>query len=239
MLLLARRVGLGVQTNLTPDRSPKGRCQVGVRPRVSVRSPVRPVASGAVTAPIIAGAEPWSARRRIARRARPPRVHRQPPVHATAGRGLAAAGFSVDLPLLPGHGTSWRTCSPPGGRTGPPAPRPPTRPWPTGATRWWSPDCRWAARWPAGWPSSTPRSPASPWSTRSSRHPTRSSGRRSGGLLDGGTEVFDAIGSDIARRGGRGRPTPAPRWPPSSPCSRGRTGSGPGLGEIHCPTLLL
>ena len=33
---------------------------------------------------------------------------------------LAAAGFSVELPRLPGHGTAWRTWRSPGGRTGTP-----------------------------------------------------------------------------------------------------------------------
>ena len=40
-----------------------------------------------VTAPIIPGAEPWSAAGRLPRRPRAARVHRQPPVHATPGRG--------------------------------------------------------------------------------------------------------------------------------------------------------
>ena len=82
------------------------------------------------------------------------------------GRYLADAGFTVSVPRLPGHGTSWQEMN---------------------KTRWedWygeaerelrdlsrrcrvglpSWGCRWAARWRCGWPRRTPRSPASCWST--------------------------------------------------------------------------
>ena len=52
------------------------------------------------------GAEPWSGRRRTFRRALHPRLHRQPGLHAGVAEAFAAAGFAVELPLLPGHGTT-------------------------------------------------------------------------------------------------------------------------------------
>ncbi len=100
-----------------------------------------------MTAPIIPGAEPWSA---------PGGSNGVLVLHGFTGNpqsmrplaeALAAAGFTVELPLLPGHGTAvedmvptrWEDWS--AGRRGRlPGPGRPLR------TRWWWPDCRWAAR---------------------------------------------------------------------------------------------
>ena len=110
-------------------------------------SPVRPVASGSVTAPILPGAEPWSAAGGS---------HGVLVLHGFTGNpqsmrplaeACAAAGFTVELPLLPGHGTAvedmvptrWEDWS--ARRRGASSGH-----WPPAATRWWSPACPWAAR---------------------------------------------------------------------------------------------
>ena len=70
------------------------------------------------------------------------------------GEHLAAEGFAVRGPLLPGHGTRWQDCNAStheqwttavGRRRS--TSSPPT------ATACSSPGCRWAARWRSGWPS--------------------------------------------------------------------------------------
>jgi carboxylesterase len=59
-----------------------------------------------VTAPIIPGAEPFSQTGSAERCPRAARFHRQPTVPAPLAEALAGAGYTVDLPLLPGHGTA-------------------------------------------------------------------------------------------------------------------------------------
>src|ERR1022692_1941288 len=77
----------------------------GVSPP-ACRNPARPVASRAVTAPLIPGAQPWSHRGGS---------HGVLVLHGFTGNpqsmrplaeAAAAAGFTVEMPLLPGHGTA-------------------------------------------------------------------------------------------------------------------------------------
>ena len=96
---------------------------------------------------IIPGCEPWSA---------DGGPHGVLVLHGFTGnpqsmRGLAeafaAAGFTVELPLLPGHGTSVDDMiDDRRGPTGRRRPRPPTPTWPPGSTGWSWPACRWADR---------------------------------------------------------------------------------------------
>src|SRR5664279_5176723 len=74
------------------------------RVRVIGQAPASPVASGSVTAPIIPGCEPWSA---------DGGSHGVLVLHGFTGNpqsmrplaeAVAAAGYTVDLPLLAGHG---------------------------------------------------------------------------------------------------------------------------------------
>jgi carboxylesterase len=95
---------------------------------------------------IIEGAEPWS------------HVGEGPHgalvVHGFTGnpgsmRGvaeaLAAAGFHVEMPLLPGHGTRVEDMLPTRWADWRAVPRRPTSASPTGPTRWWWWACRWVA----------------------------------------------------------------------------------------------
>ena len=100
-----------------------------------------------MTAPIIPGAEPWSA---------PGGSHGVLVLHGFTGnpqsmrplaQALAAAGFTVELPLLPGHGTSvedliptrWEDWS---GAAEAQLPGPGR----AAAIRWWWSGCPWAGR---------------------------------------------------------------------------------------------
>src|SRR5664280_811509 len=89
-----------------------GRCRA-TRRRAAARrvcavgqAPASPVASVSVTAPIIPGCEPWSA---------DGGSHGVLVLHGFTGNpqsmrplaeAVAAAGYTVELPLLPGHGTA-------------------------------------------------------------------------------------------------------------------------------------
>ena len=59
---------------------------------------------------------------------------------------LADAGFTVEMPLLPGHGTQIEDMlvDDVGGLVRP-RPKRPTPNWPLAATGWWWWGCRWAA----------------------------------------------------------------------------------------------
>ena len=151
---------------------------------------------------IIPGCEPWSAEGG---------PHGVLVLHGFTGnpqsmRGLAeafaAAGFTVELPLLPGHGTSVDDMVATAGPTGRPRPRPPTTTWRRASTRWSSPACRWAGRSPPGWPPATPRSRASCASTPPSTcRPRWSTALRE--MVDGGIDRIPAIGGDVADPGRR------------------------------------
>jgi carboxylesterase len=66
----------------------------------------RRVASGAVTAPIVPGAEPWSSKGGSNGVLVLHGFTGNPQSMRPLAEALAAVGFTVDLPLLPGHGTS-------------------------------------------------------------------------------------------------------------------------------------
>jgi len=200
---------------------------------------VRPVASGSVTAPIIPGAEPWSAAGGD---------HGVLVLHGFTGNpqsmrplaeACAAAGFTVELPLLPGHGTSVEDMLP---------------------TRWedWSGaaeahfqalaarcgkvvvtglsmggtlTCWLAERHPhlAGIAVVNPMIQA----------PDEEFRQGIGALLDAGTEVFDAIGSDIKMEGTVEHAYPGTPLAPVLSLFEGADEVLADLGSIHCPTLLL
>ena len=199
------------------------------------------VACRVVTAPIMPGAEPWSAE------GGPDGVlvlhgfTGNPQSMRPLAEALAAAGFTVDLPLLPGPRHRGRGHGPDavGGLVGcgrgplPGAGRP-VRPRRRGRA------VHGRAPWPAGWPSATPTWPASPWSTRWSHAPGADLRSASGRCSTPASRRADGIGSDIKKEGaveaGLRR---ARRWPPSCRCSRGPTRSRPGSADIHCPVLLL
>ena len=66
----------------------------------------RPVSIRVVTAPIIPGCEPWSAQGGPGGALVLHGFTGSPQGMRTLAEALAAAGFTVDLPLLPGHGTA-------------------------------------------------------------------------------------------------------------------------------------
>jgi carboxylesterase len=150
----------------------------------------------------------------------------------------AAAGFTVELPLLPGHGTSIEDMLP---------------------TRWgdWSSaaeaeyqalaarcqkvvvtglsmggtlTCWLAERHPeiAGIAVVNPMIEA----------PDEESRRGIGALIDAGTEVFDAIGSDIKKEGTSESAYPGTPLAPVLSLFEGADAVSAGLGTIRCPTLL-
>ena len=138
VLLLARWLPVWPSTlSPTPTRRARG---APVRAPGAGRGPVRPVASRLVTAPIIPGAEPWSAHGGVPRRARPARVHRQPPVHAPPGRGPGRRRLHrrAAAAARPRHRRRGHDPHAVGGLVGGRRGRT-TRPWPPGATRWRSP----------------------------------------------------------------------------------------------------
>ena len=78
---------------------------------------------------------------------------------------LAAAGYAVRLPLLPGHGTTWQDMATRSWRSGTVPWMTPTSSWPPSAITFSPRACPWVARWPCG---SRPRVPWQEpwWSTR-------------------------------------------------------------------------
>ena len=58
--------------------------------------------------PIMPGAEPWSSDGNEVGDPGPPRLHGLPRVHAPWAEALAEQGWTVRVPLLPGHGTTWQ-----------------------------------------------------------------------------------------------------------------------------------
>jgi carboxylesterase len=192
-----------------------------------------------VTAPIIPGAEPWSSKGGS---------HGVLVLHGFTGNpqsmrplaeAVAAAGYSVDLPLLPGHGTSLDDVLP---------------------TRWddWSQaaeaafqglvarcdkvavaglsmggalTCWLAEQHPeiAGIAVVNPLIEAPDDEFRA--------GIRA--LLEAGTEVFDAIGSDVAMEGAVESAYPGTPLAAVLSLFEGADSVAAHLGDIHCPVLLL
>jgi carboxylesterase len=152
---------------------------------------------------------------------------------------LGAAGFTVDLPLLPGHGTAVEDMVP---------------------TRWedWSGAADAAYQALAARCDKVAVTGLSMGGTLScwlaSRHPEIAGiavvnplvdppaeefldGIR--GLLKAGTEVIDGIGSDIAKEGAAEAAYAGTPLAPALSLFEGVTGVAAGLGGIRCPTLLL
>ena len=192
-----------------------------------------------MTAPIIPGAEPWSA---------PGGAHGVLVLHGFTGnpqsmRPLAEAcsrgGFTVELPLLPGHGTAVEDLLP---------------------TRWedWSGAAEahfqalaarcdkvvvtglsmggtltcWLAERHAGIAGIAVVNPLVQAPDQEFRQGIRA-------LLDAGTEVFDAIGSDIKKEGIAESAYPGTPLAPVLSLFEGADEVLAGLGSIRCPTLLL
>jgi carboxylesterase len=192
-----------------------------------------------MAAPIIPGAEPWSAdggRRGVLV------LHGftgNPQSMRPLAEAVAAAGYSVDLPLLPGHGTSLDDMVP---------------------TRW----ADWSAAAEAAYQALAARcdevavaglsmgGTLTCWLAE--HHPEIAgialvnplieapdqefrSGIRS--LLEAGTEIFDAIGSDIAMDGAVEAAYPGTPLAAVLSLFEAADEVSSDLGDIHCPTLLL
>jgi carboxylesterase len=192
-----------------------------------------------VTAPVIPGAEPWSS---------VGGSHGVLVLHGFTGNpqsmrplaeAVAAAGFTVDLPLLPGHGTSIEDMVP---------------------TRWedWSGAAEAAYQALASRCDKVVVSGLSMGGTLTcwlaERHPEIAGialvnplvqapdadfrdGIRS--LLDTGTEVFDAIGSDIAMEGATEAAYPGTPLAPVLSLFDAADQVAAALADIRCPVLLL
>jgi carboxylesterase len=198
-----------------------------------------PLASHAVTTPIISGAEPWF---------KPGGSHGVLVLHGFTGNpqsmrplaeAVAAAGFTVDLPLLPGHGTTVDEMVP---------------------TRWddWSGGAEDAYRALATRCDKVVVAGLSMGGTLScwlaERHPEIAGiavinpiidppaaefteGIRS--LVEAGTEVIDGIGSDIAKQGATEAAYPQTPLAAALSLFVGVEEVLPRLGAIVCPALLL
>jgi carboxylesterase len=191
-----------------------------------------------MTAPIIPGAEPWSS---------VGGTHGVLVLHGFTGNPqsmrplaevLAKAGFTVDLPLLPGHGTSIADMVP---------------------TRWedWSSAAEAAYRALADRCDKVVVTGLSMGGTLTcwlaERHPgiagialinplveppsaELTDGLRA--LLDAGTEVIDGIGSDIAKEGVTEAAYPETPLAAARSLFEAAEEVGAHLGDIRCPTLL-
>ena len=192
-----------------------------------------------MTAPILPGAEPWSSKGGS---------HGVLVLHGFTGNPqsmrplaeeVAAAGYSVDLPLLPGHGTSLDDMLP---------------------TRWddWSKAAEAAFQALAARCDRVAVAGLSMGGTLTcwlaEEHPEIAGiavvnplieapdeefRRGIGALLDAGTEVFDAIGSDIAKEGAVEAAYPGTPLAALLSLFEAADTVAARLGEIHCPTLLL
>jgi carboxylesterase len=200
---------------------------------------VRPVASGSVTAPILPGAEPWSA---------PGGGPGVLVLHGFTGNpqsmrplaeACAKAGFTVELPLLPGHGTALEDMLP---------------------TRWedWSAAAERAFRALAARCDKVVVSGLSMGGTLTcwlAEHhpdivgiavvnpliqaPDQEFRQGIGALVEAGTEVFDAIGSDIKKEGMVEAAYPGTPLAAVLSLFGGADTVRADLGQIRCPTLLL
>ncbi len=192
-----------------------------------------------MSAPLIPGAEPWSSTGGS---------HGALVLHGFTGNpqsmrplaeALAAAGFTVDLPLLPGHGTAVEDMIP---------------------TRWedWSAAAEDAYRSLAERCDSVVVAGLSMGGTLTcwlaTRHPeiagialvnpliqAPDAEFRAGvqAVLDSGSEVFEAIGSDIKKEGAAEAAYPGTPLAPVLSLFEAADALVPVLGDIHCPVLLL
>jgi carboxylesterase len=191
-----------------------------------------------MTAPILPGAEPWSA---------PGGTHGVLVLHGFTGNpqsmrplaeACAEAGFTVELPLLPGHGTAVEDMLP---------------------TRWedWSGAAEAEYRALAARCEQVVVAGLSMGGTLTcwlAEHHPEIAGIalvnpliqapdeefRQGvsSLVEAGTEVFDAIGSDIKKEGAAESAYPGTPLAAVLSLFSGADSVRAGLGEIHCPTLL-
>ncbi len=229
------RCGLADHTNPSPGRLP-GRPGLG---HGGGWKPVRPVASGSVTAPILPGAEPWSA---------PGGTHGVLVLHGFTGnpqsmRPLAEAcgkaGFTVELPLLPGHGTAledmlptrWEDWSAAAEREFRALADRCDKVVVTGLSMGGTLTCWLAEQHPdiAGIAVVNPLIQA----------PDEEFRQGISALVEAGTEVFDAIGSDIKMEGMVEAAYPGTPLAAVLSLFDGADTVRADLGQIRCPTLLL
>jgi carboxylesterase len=192
-----------------------------------------------VTAPIIPGAEPWSA---------PGGDHGVLVLHGFTGNpqsvrplaeACAKAGFTVELPLLPGHGTAiedmlltrWEDWSDAAETHFQALAARCSKVVVTGLSMGGTLTCWLAERHPhiAGIAVVNPLIQA----------PDEEFRLGISALLDAGTEVFDAIGSDIKKEGTPESAYPGTPLAPVLSLFEGADEVAAGLGSIRCPTLLL
>jgi carboxylesterase len=192
-----------------------------------------------VTAPIIQGCDPWTADGGSNGVLVLHGFTGNPQSMRPLAEALAGAGFTVDLPLLPGHGTSLEDMVP---------------------TRWDD----WSGAAEAHFQALASRcdhvavvglsmgGTLTCWLAERHRHlagivlvnplvhaPDADFRAAVGALVDAGTESFDGIGSDIKKEGGveaayAGTPLAA-----LLSLFEGTDGVEAALGDIHCPVLLL
>jgi carboxylesterase len=191
-----------------------------------------------MTAPIMPGAEPWSA---------PGGPHGALVLHGFTGNpqsmrplaeALAKAGLTVELPLLPGHGTAIEDMLP---------------------TRWedWSSAADAAYRALADRCQRVVVAGLSMGGTLTcwlAEHhpevagiavvnplivsPQQADREAIAALVEAGTDVFDAIGSDINKEGVEEAAYPGTPLPPLLSLFQGADEVAAHLGDIRCPTLL-
>jgi carboxylesterase len=192
-----------------------------------------------VTAPIIPGAEPWSAAGGD---------HGVLVLHGFTGNpqsmrplaeALAAAGFTVDLPLLPGHGTAvedmmdtvWADWSDAADEAYRALAARCAKVMVTGLSMGGTLTCWLAEQHPAIAAIAVINplvDPPGPESTDGIR-----------ALLEAGTEVIDGIGSDIAKEGAVEAAYAGTPLAPALSLFEAVAEVAPRLGQIACPTLLL
>ncbi len=192
-----------------------------------------------MTAPIIPGAEPWSS---------PGGSHGVLVLHGFTGNpqsmralaeALGRAGLTVELPLLPGHGTALEDMLP---------------------TRWED----WSSAAEAAYQDLADRSEKvvvaglsmggtlTCWLAEHHPEvagiavvnplivaPDRADREAIQAVVEAGTEVFDAIGSDVNKDGVEESAYPGTPLVPLLSLLEGADGVADHLGDIRCPTLLL
>jgi len=200
---------------------------------------VRPVASGSVTAPILPGAEPWSAAGD---------AHGVLVLHGFTGNpasmrplaeACAKAGLTVELPLLPGHGTSlddmvptrWEDWSGAAEAEYQALAARCQRVVVTGLSMGGTLTCWLAEHHPeiAGIALVNPLIQSPDAEIRGALE----------ALAEAGTDVIDAIGSDINKEGVVESAYPATPVAGLLSLLEGADDTRAGLAGIHCPTLLV
>ncbi len=151
---------------------------------------------------------------------------------------LADAGFTVELPLLPGHGTAvedmldtrWKDWSHAAEQAYMNWPHVPTRSW------WWA--CPWAVRSACGWPSTIPRSPRSSLVNPLLMAPDEDTLAFIGAMIDAGDTVAPGIGSDIALEGAVESAYPGLPLQAALSLFEGVAEVEALLGQVGCPVLV-